>query len=225
MRTLTLAVALCFGPSCSVTPAEPSGARQADTTFADAPKPDHAPPLRERLQSSYFTTSVRTRDGQRFNAGHAELTVSHARMAPDIVLEIRALGPHDEHWVARFELPEEALLSGKRAELTFAGVARAQLTRVLGGAQVAKTNDVQLSFEVVSGTERRSVLKGRVESPNSALSADFQTEVGVTCMVPHAALGLGQEGTVSSDNNNAAVALAIDTRLMSHACRKYKSLL
>lgn len=214
-------------PSGAESPAPP--APTADAPMRNAPgtevsriaAPDQQTlAVRDRIQSHYFTTSVQLADGVSLSRGRAELEIQYDSAQPRVALKLQAGNPTDT-WFAVLSLEESAILNDR----IDAQIGGATLIRHVRGEQVvSESTHTRLTLDRTKDSGRRARFHGRMLDETGATTAEFDTELTISCLVPPELLGVASNGHADSPSPGSGL-LINDEDLRSSYCAKFSSLL
>ena len=172
----------------------------------------------DRVQAHYRTTSVRLADGTEFGRGRAKLEIRYDTEHPHATLTLRAQSQSDSLIVAlRLDVEEVA---GARLDQHIVGPALLKRTR--GAELVPVRAPSQIILERRQESGKRASFQGRLLDDRGALSAEFQTELTISCLVPPEMLGVVPNGHAESPG---VTLLVRDDELRSPFCAKFSGLL
>ena len=212
------------GPSPTAVPAaahadpSPQPRRQLVDTAISARTERPATVERDLTQAHYRTTVAQLADGTELSHGRATLELRSDPEQPHATLTVRAYGAQDTLLAA---LPLDVdTIADARVELRLAGPA--VLEHKHGAQALALPAPARVSLERTQERGKRAQFHARLIDSQGSLIADFQTELGIICLVPPDTLGVVPNGHADSPGISL---LVNDTDFKSPFCSKFSSLL
>ena len=230
LRVYVSLSALALAPGCAndasslpgkaAAPAAETSAGAVSIGVPQTPPPNpRALAVRDRIQAHYFTTLVKIADKVTLSRGRAELEIRYDVTEPRVTLKLEAAGPSDR-WTATLPLLEASALAAK-VEQTFSGSAR--IRHQHGAELVSEVSPARLTVERSKDPGKRATFHGRLLDEHGATTAEFESELSISCLVPPEVLGMPSNG--HPETAAAGAVLVNDQDLQSAFCAKFSTLL
>jgi hypothetical protein len=163
---------------------------------------------------------VKLADGTELSRGSASLEIRYNAAYPRATLTLRALGPSDTLNAALpLDVAAIAAVATEEVKLTLA--ASAVLRRSHGAELQATATPKRVSLKRSQESGKRARFHGRLLDEQDAISADFETELGITCLVPPEMLGIPENGRTEGHGTS----LVLDEEFKSPFCAQFAGLL
>lgn len=205
-------------PSSKAQPSDPLLAPSSDAAIRGLTRQPPLQKVRERTQAHYRTSVTKVADGTEFSQGSASLEIRYTADRPRALFTLQAFSASDQLTIA-LPLDVEALPALATTAVDSVVSAPAVLRRARG-SQLAPAK--KLVWERTQEAGRRARFHGRLLDDGGTASAEFETELAISCLVPPALLGVEPNGHSESPGVTLLIA---DEEFKSPFCAKFSGLL
>jgi hypothetical protein len=200
-------------------PQEPESVSNVNNPHVSGPQQVQL--VRDRVQAHYRTSVTKTTDGTEFSRGNATLEIRYAPERPLVTFTLQARAPSDQ-LTAVLPLDGAALEGVAAGKVDLAVSAPGVVRRSHGVEPVFAPPPRRLVLERAQEAGKRARFHGRVLDEQGASSAEFQTELAISCLVPPEMLGAEPNGHAEGPGVTVLVA---DEEFKSSFCAKFSGLL